>query len=86
MMASSDGSMVYEFGFEPEIGEATEIVPGVKWLRLPLPFLLGHIRINSKQVPCPDHAIRNPVIDSRDFRVFHKLEIQMLMQDDSRPS
>jgi glyoxylase-like metal-dependent hydrolase (beta-lactamase superfamily II) len=45
MMASSDGSMVYEFGFEPEIGEATEIVPGVKWLRLPLPFLLGHINV-----------------------------------------
>ena len=35
----------YEFEFRPEIGEALDIAPGIKWLRLPLPFLLGHINV-----------------------------------------
>ena len=44
-MSDSPGSIVYEFGFKPEIGEAREILPGLKWLRLPLPFMLGHINV-----------------------------------------
>jgi len=35
----------YEYDFRPETGEAIEILPGLKWLRLPLPFLLGHINV-----------------------------------------
>jgi glyoxylase-like metal-dependent hydrolase (beta-lactamase superfamily II) len=35
----------YEFEFRPEAGEAVDIAPGIKWLRLPLPFLLGHINV-----------------------------------------
>ena len=35
----------YEYDFCPEVGEAVEILPGLKWLRLPLPFLLGHINV-----------------------------------------
>lgn len=35
----------YEYDFRPEIGEAIDILPGLKWLRLPLPFLLGHINV-----------------------------------------
>ena len=35
----------YEYGFQPEIGEAVDVVPGLKWLRLPLPFMLGHINV-----------------------------------------
>jgi glyoxylase-like metal-dependent hydrolase (beta-lactamase superfamily II) len=35
----------YEYDFRPEIGEALDILPGLKWLRLPLPFLLGHINV-----------------------------------------
>jgi glyoxylase-like metal-dependent hydrolase (beta-lactamase superfamily II) len=35
----------YEFDFRPEKGEALDIAPGLKWLRLPLPFLLGHINV-----------------------------------------
>lgn len=35
----------YEYDFQPEIGEALEILPGLKWLRLPLPFMLGHINV-----------------------------------------
>lgn len=35
----------YEYDFRPEVGEALDIAPGLKWLRLPLPFLLGHINV-----------------------------------------
>lgn len=38
-------SIQYEFDFKPEIGEAVDILPGMKWLRLPLPFMLGHINV-----------------------------------------
>jgi glyoxylase-like metal-dependent hydrolase (beta-lactamase superfamily II) len=34
-----------EFDFHPETGEALDIFPGLKWLRLPLPFLLQHINV-----------------------------------------
>jgi glyoxylase-like metal-dependent hydrolase (beta-lactamase superfamily II) len=35
----------YEYDFQAEIGEALDILPGLKWLRLPLPFMLGHINV-----------------------------------------
>lgn len=35
----------YEYDFQPEIGEAVEILPGLNWVRLPLPFMLGHINV-----------------------------------------
>lgn len=35
----------YEYDFCPQIGEAVDVLPGLKWLRLPLPFLLGHINV-----------------------------------------
>jgi glyoxylase-like metal-dependent hydrolase (beta-lactamase superfamily II) len=38
-------SISYEYDFQPEIGEGIEILPGLKWLRLPLPYLLGHINV-----------------------------------------
>jgi len=38
-------SIHYEYDFTPETGEAVDILPGLKWLRLPLPFLLGHINV-----------------------------------------
>jgi glyoxylase-like metal-dependent hydrolase (beta-lactamase superfamily II) len=44
-MDKTSGSLHYEFDFKPEIGEAVDILPGVKWLRLPLPFMLGHINV-----------------------------------------
>jgi glyoxylase-like metal-dependent hydrolase (beta-lactamase superfamily II) len=40
-----DNSIKYEYEFQPDIGQAIEILPGLKWLRLPLPFLLGHINV-----------------------------------------
>jgi glyoxylase-like metal-dependent hydrolase (beta-lactamase superfamily II) len=44
-MSNTCESLSYEFDFCPDIGEAIEILPGLKWLRLPLPFLLGHINV-----------------------------------------
>ncbi len=44
-MSESSGLLQYEFDFCPDVGEAKEILPGLKWLRLPLPFLLGHINV-----------------------------------------
>jgi len=44
-MRSQSESIHYEYNFKPETGEAIDILPGLKWLRLPLPFLLGHINV-----------------------------------------
>lgn len=44
-MSNPCESLRYEFEFFPDIGEAVDILPGLKWLRLPLPFLLGHINV-----------------------------------------
>lgn len=44
-MSNTCESLVYEFDVSPETGEAIEIMPGLKWLRLPLPFLLQHINV-----------------------------------------
>lgn len=38
-------SIQYEFEHWPEIGESIEIFPGIRWLRMPLPFMLGHINL-----------------------------------------
>lgn len=35
----------YEFDTRPGTGEAIDILPGLKWVRLPLPFMLGHINV-----------------------------------------
>jgi glyoxylase-like metal-dependent hydrolase (beta-lactamase superfamily II) len=35
----------YVFDSEPETGEVRDIAPGIKWLKLPLPFLLNHINV-----------------------------------------
>ena len=44
-MDQPTASIDYPLGFKPEPGEALDIAPGVKWLRLPLPFLLEHINV-----------------------------------------
>lgn len=38
-------SIEYAFEAEPAIGESIEILPGIRWLRMPLPFMLGHINL-----------------------------------------
>ena len=35
----------YEYDTHPEFGQSIEIVPGLRWLRMPLPFALGHINL-----------------------------------------
>lgn len=44
-MSTRQDPLSYAFDFQPEPGEAIEILPGLKWLRLPLPFMLGHINV-----------------------------------------
>ena len=44
-MTDSAGTLQYEFEARPETGEAIDIAPGFKWLRLPLPFMLNHINV-----------------------------------------
>ena len=40
------GSLIsYPYDTHPEPGQSMEILPGLRWLRLPLPFTLGHINI-----------------------------------------
>jgi glyoxylase-like metal-dependent hydrolase (beta-lactamase superfamily II) len=41
----SEAAIDYVFDSEPETGEVQDIAPGIKWLRLPLPFLLNHINV-----------------------------------------
>jgi glyoxylase-like metal-dependent hydrolase (beta-lactamase superfamily II) len=38
-------ALSYPLGARPETGETLDIAPGVKWLRLPLPFQLNHINV-----------------------------------------
>jgi len=35
----------YEFDSTPEIGQTMPVVDGMHWLRMPLPFMLGHINL-----------------------------------------
>ena len=36
---------VYPFAAPPEAGKVIEVAPGVRWMRMPLPFALNHINI-----------------------------------------
>lgn len=44
-MGYAPDNICYEYSFQPEIGAAVDILPGLKWVRLPLPFMLGHINV-----------------------------------------
>lgn len=45
MPSGPDASVCYEFSNKPEPGAAMPVAPGVTWLRMPLPFTLGHINL-----------------------------------------
>jgi len=40
-----EGALSYPLSRRPEPGELMEVVPGVYWLRMPLPFQLNHINL-----------------------------------------
>ena len=42
-MNNLNAPIEYEYDFRPEAGQAVDILPGIKWLHLPLPFVLSHI-------------------------------------------
>jgi glyoxylase-like metal-dependent hydrolase (beta-lactamase superfamily II) len=44
-MNSPPASLTYPLATRPETGEVQDIAPGIKWLRLPLPFQLDHINV-----------------------------------------
>jgi glyoxylase-like metal-dependent hydrolase (beta-lactamase superfamily II) len=44
-MSSDRQGPVYPLDDKPESGSVLDIAPGVRWLRLPLPFLLNHINV-----------------------------------------
>ena len=37
--------VAYEFADKPELGETMQVANGIFWLRMPLPFVLGHINL-----------------------------------------
>ncbi len=40
-----DAALAYPIANKPEPGEAIDVAPGVRWLRMPLPFSLDHINL-----------------------------------------
>ncbi|MCW8873258.1 MAG: MBL fold metallo-hydrolase [Xanthomonadales bacterium] len=44
-MPHNSSPLSYPLGAAPELGLALDVAPGVKWLRLPLPFQLNHINV-----------------------------------------
>ena len=44
-VGAPDGELVFPFSDVPDCGEAREILPGLVWARLPLPFSLAHINV-----------------------------------------
>ena len=38
-------TLSYEFDWVPEAGKGAEVADGIQWLRMPLPFVLGHINL-----------------------------------------
>jgi glyoxylase-like metal-dependent hydrolase (beta-lactamase superfamily II) len=46
MTDPKDNNLVrYEFAQRPAAGDTMQVAPGVHWLRMPLPFVLGHINL-----------------------------------------
>src|SRR5262249_5020972 len=43
--AAPSEELRYPFGSRPEPGQSIEVVPGVHWLRMPLPMALNHINL-----------------------------------------
>jgi len=41
----SQSMISYEFDDKPEIGRTMPVADGIQWLRMPLPFMLGHINL-----------------------------------------
>ena len=44
-MSKPAGDLAYPLKSRPEMGSVTDVAPGVKWARLPLPFQLDHINV-----------------------------------------
>jgi glyoxylase-like metal-dependent hydrolase (beta-lactamase superfamily II) len=69
-------SIQYAFDDRPEMGESIEIFPGIHWLRMPLPFMLGHINLwlleDGDQWTMVDTGINSATTRSHWEQVFSK--------------
>lgn len=45
LVTTPEQALRFPFSHPPDAGHATEVVPGVYWLRMPLPFALDHINL-----------------------------------------
>src|SRR5207244_8418745 len=45
MTASLPSTLLFPHSGAPAPGRVTEVAPGVRWLRMPLPFALDHINL-----------------------------------------
>ncbi len=45
LAAETQTDITYEFAELPEAGGSMAVAPGMRWLRMPLPFALGHINL-----------------------------------------
>ena len=45
MHAKPEAALRYLFDAPPEPGASREVIPGLTWLRLPLPFILNHVNV-----------------------------------------
>ena len=44
-MTAARPALDYPFAAPPPVGGSVEVVPGVLWLRMPMPFRLDHINL-----------------------------------------
>ncbi len=62
--SSGRAALHYPFDTPPAPGEATEVAPGVLWIRMPLPFTLAHINLwaieDGERWTLVDSGLRSP--------------------------
>ena len=62
--APAPSALQYPFETPPAPGEATEVAPGVLWIRMPLPFTLAHINLwaiaDGERWTLVDSGLRSP--------------------------
>src|SRR4051794_18817910 len=46
MSASAQAELVFPQPVPPQAGELVDVAPGIRWLRLALPFALDHVNIH----------------------------------------
>ena len=66
------GIISYEFDSTPDEGQTMRVADGMHWLRMPLPFALGHINLGHF---LPDYTADEELLDV--FRLFSPIPIML---------